>query len=229
MKKNLRNNSIVTNEFKLVFGAIALNIGIRDPLELRDFDNIFTFLKRNYGGLNLQEIAEAFDYYSAQRLDFKDSHFNSFDQVFVGKVLKSYQNQKQKERLKPKLIGGQEQRVESTFNEKKSHFEWLLNEIFLDVSKRNGKAGEFPKTLICNWKDCFDYMISEGMLKEKEGQELIKRLEEVKNLSILEDKSKTKSLSASIKIKINGGGKPMSYYRFEVMDWFKANKEQLTF
>ena len=37
------------------------------------------------------------------------------------------------------------------------------------------------------------------MLKEKEGQELIKRLEEVKNLSILEDKSKTKSLSGLIK------------------------------
>ena len=54
------------------------------------------------------------------------------------------------------------------------------------------KLESFLKQLICNWKDCFDYMISEGMLKEKEGQELIKRLEEVKNLSILEDKKQNK-------------------------------------
>jgi len=229
LKKNLRSSSIVTNEFKLVFGAIALSIGIREPLELRDFDNIFTFLKRNYGGLNLQEIAEAFDYYSAQRLDFKDSHFNSFDQVFVGKVLKSYQNQKQKERLKPKLIGGQEQRIESTFNEKKLHFEWLLNNVYLDESKRNGRKGEFPEVTICNWKDCYDYMISEEMIKEKKGILLTKQLEKVKNLVTLEDTNPRKSFSSAVIGRINSGSKPMSYYRFEVMTWFRENKEQLTF
>lgn len=229
MQKQFRKYTIASKDFKTTLQAIAYNIGIREELDLHDLDSIFRYLSKYFGGLSLTSIVEAFDLYSCQQLEFKGGHFNSFDRVFIGRVLKSYEKYKSAQYVKPKLVGGVVQRHESTFQEKKIHFEWLLNSVFLEDSKRTGKAGEFPRTLICNWKDCFDYMISEGMLKEKEGQELIKRLEEVKNLSILEDKSKTKSLSASIKIKINGGGKPMSYYRFEVMDWFKANKEQLTF
>lgn len=186
-------------------------------------------MSKYFGGLSLTSIVEAFDLYSSQQLEFKGGHFNSFDRVFIGRVLKSYEKYKSAQYVKPKLVGGIEQRIESTFQEKKSHFEWLLNSIFLEDSKRYGKTGEFPKTIICNWKDCYDYMKIEGMLKEKEGQELKKRLEEVKNLAILEDKSKTKSLSGLIKIKINAGSKPMVFYKYEVLEWFKQNKEQLTF
>lgn len=234
LSKRIKDSAIVTPDFKVVFQTIAYDIGIREALDLNDLDAIFNYVQKFFGLMSLENMRDAFDMYSAQELDFRDSHFNQFDKVFVGKVLKSYNEKKKKEAVKPKLHQPIP-RVESGWNEKKSHFEWLLNDVFLDDTehkkgkKRNGKRGEFPQTIICNWKDVYDHMVSESMIKEKQGFELAKRLEDVKNQVILEDKSKTKSLSGSVKIKIEAGSKPMAYYKYEVIDWFKENKGQLTF
>lgn len=224
----LGNQSKISPSVQAMIYAMNL-IGFNpENIEKSSLDTIITYIKNNYKGLSLKEFKEAFDLAVAGKLDFNYHSSKNFNTLYVSNVLQSYKRYQQSENRKNKLHKPEE-RVKSTFEEKKSHFEWLLNDIYLDDSKRNKKRGEFPDILICNWKDVYDYMLSEGMIIEKQGIALTKRLEEVKNLVMLEDKSKTKSLISSVKIKINGGNKPMSYYRFEVMDWFKANKEQLTF
>jgi hypothetical protein len=104
IEKRFKDSPIASKQFKASLLAICYNLGIRDIPDDKDLDNRFNFLKRNFGLLRINDIDISFELYSAQELDFKDSHFNSFDNVFIGKVLKSYQEWKQKEAKKPKLL-----------------------------------------------------------------------------------------------------------------------------
>lgn len=224
--RRLKDSAIVNQSFKDVFQKISYDIGIKEPLDLNDLDNIYTYIKRFNGLLSLKDVVDAFDMYSAQELEFKDSHFGSFNKVFVGKVLKSYAKKKEGEAVKPKLHQPIP-RVDSGFNEKKAHYEWLLNDIYLN-EKHEG-IGKFPYVLLCNWKDVFEYMVSEQMIIEKSGVAFKKRMEEVKLFAQIEDKNPKKNISAASIVRINSGSKPMIYYRFEVTEYFKENREQIMF
>lgn len=97
-----KDKIIVDKLFSELLHNLCYELGIREALEKRDVDSIFTYLTRNFGLIKLEQINEAFDLYSSQQLDFKDSHFNSFDRIFIGKVLTSYYKFKDTSRKKPK-------------------------------------------------------------------------------------------------------------------------------
>lgn len=221
----LRTKSIVTNDFKIILQTVAFDIGIRQALTLEDLDSIFNFLKKNFGATTLQDITDAFDLYSAQKLDFKDGHFNSFDKVFVGKVLKSYNDKKDKDRVKPKQFEPQKKIVWG-WNEKKDHFNWLLNEVFL-TDTENSDFGEFPNIVIASFKDIFDYMETEGMIVKMEGQQLKTRLKQIETMVNSGIKNNNKKVSYDALINTNKGDLPPSYYRYEVMDYFIKNRIEL--
>lgn len=177
MQRRLQNAIIVTQEFKNVFDTIVFNIGIKETLELNDFDRIFNFLQRNFGLITLSQINEAFDLYSAQKLDFKDSHFNSFDNVFIGKLLKAYNEYKNEKQRKPpkieykpvegvKMRNGQvDNRTPYSLEAGKSAFEWTKEQILKD--------GKLP--YIADWINACRYMEETGIIKldaaEKEVME----------------------------------------------------------
>jgi len=219
MQKRLLNAIIVTSDFKTVFDNIILNIGINETLELSDFDRIFSFLQRNYGLLTLLEIAEAFDLYAAQKLEFKEHHFNSFDNVFIGKVLKSYGGWKSGETQKPK-IRKPEEKYDWQMWEKEKHFNWLKDDVFLDESKRNGRRGEFPKITVASWKDVYEWMLHQRMTIEPMGSDLEERIKRC-NARARSEKSDSNPFS-NIGQK-SDGKKSTAYYRYQVMDYFIEN------
>jgi len=215
----LQNAIIVNNHFKEVFDKILLDIGIREPLDLNGFDSIFTFLKRNFKEMTLDEIALAFNYYSAQALDFKESHFNSFDHTFISKVLKSYKDKKEYDAKKPK-IANQEEKYVWQMHEKESHFNWLKDDVFLETSERNGKRGEFPGIVIASFKDIYEYMLDQRMTIEPMGDTLKQRISACNARARVE---KSDSDSFVRVVNKSDGIKTAAYYKYQVMDYFREN------
>lgn len=180
---------------------------------------------RYFGGLTLINLNEAFDLYSSQQLDFKGAHFNSFDKVFLGKVLNSYQNHKNKERSKPKQFSSNQKHIWS-YEEKKSHFNYLLNDLFLKESKGTGRQGEFPNFFMAAFKEVHEYMRAEGYIKTLEGDALKKRLQEIRAKEMISSQNvkRSKIISAD---DIENGRLTSIYYRYEVLEWFEKNKDKL--
>jgi len=78
------------NFFGEVWNSAAFTIGIRNPLVPDELRIIHEFLLEHFKTITLNDVREAFSLYSAQKLTFKDSHYNSLDNTFIGKVLTSY-------------------------------------------------------------------------------------------------------------------------------------------
>lgn len=89
----------LTDEWKqltdVVF-ACAFCIGIKDPPSKSALLIYAQFIQSQFKDLNPLEVKEAFDMYAAEALDFKSPHFHSFDNVFIGRVLKSYMRDRNK-------------------------------------------------------------------------------------------------------------------------------------
>ena len=129
----IRDKKIVYPEFKVELQTICYGIGIRTALDSHDLDSIFNFISRNFGGLTLKEVILAFDLYSGQKLFFTESHFNSFDLTFIGKVLKSYSvykiNQKS---IKPMESEGTKQLTRPKMTKEENAlqwYEWMESEV----------------------------------------------------------------------------------------------------
>lgn len=213
-----KDKIIVTPDFTEIVNNISYGIGIREPLDAVDIDNVFSYLVRNFKLLSLKDVAEAFDLYSAQRLEFKESHFNSFDRVFIGKVLTSYEAHKKAERklFEHRYQKPTETRKSWSMHEKKQHFEWLKG-IYLEESERNGKAESFPEVLIASFKEIYEYMIHENLIKEKSGIELSKSI----RLYSMSEKTRSKSPFEGVVKQDSKGKIPPYFFRNEVLNFFK--------
>lgn len=213
-----KDKIIVTPDFTEIVNNISYGIGIREPLDAVDIDNVFSYLVRNFKLLSLKDVAEAFDLYSAQRLEFKESHFNSFDRVFIGKVLTSYEAHKKAERklFEHRYQKPTETRKSWSMHEKKQHFEWLKG-IYLEESERNGKAESFPEVLIASFKEIYEYMIHENLIKEKSGIDLSKSI----RLYSMSEKTRSKSPFEGVVKQDSKGKIPPYFFRNEVLNFFK--------
>ena len=157
------------NLFSEVWNSIAFKVGIREALVPEELKIIFEFLYNHFKLFSLNELREAFDYYSAQKLNFKDSHYQSLDNVFIGKVLTSYKEFISNElRTKPKKISHSKIK-ELTFEEIK--FEAVQ-------SLKDYKEGNDLKKY--NWIFIYNYYKDKGLIKfegnqAKEFQDQVKR------------------------------------------------------
>ena len=110
-------------------------------------------MQKHFKRFSLNDLREAFSYYSAQKLNFKDSHYQSLDNVFIGKVLTSYEEFLANERRKPKQIEV-EKIKELTFDEIKYEAEQSLKDF------KDGKS-----IVNYNWTFIYNYYKSEGKIK----------------------------------------------------------------
>ena len=225
----IKDKAIVTPKFKEVLQTICYNIGIRDALDLNDQDSIFNFIGRNYGLLSLNDLIEAFELFSADKLKFADprfGHYGSFDLTFIGKVLKAYTVYKTEKEVKPKVFELTNPNPVGS-EERERAFYWVKFN-FLDDSVRNGSKGSFPEIIICSWKDAYLHMIEKGMLTSLTDIQLQSRLKEAERKAEIEASNPRKRLSNSIGSQSNGiDEKTMLFYKYEVCEWFYKNKNEL--
>ena len=78
------------NAFTETWNKIAFNLGIREKLADFELQLIFDFVSKYFKTLTLQDMSDAFGLYSAQKLNFKNSHYQSMDNSFIGSVLTAY-------------------------------------------------------------------------------------------------------------------------------------------
>lgn len=74
----------------------SFTAGIREPLEAAEVHFVLNFLKNQFKDFSFTEVQEAFDLYSAGKLEFFESHFQSFTNDFISKVLISYKKYRNK-------------------------------------------------------------------------------------------------------------------------------------
>jgi len=74
----------------------AFTCGIREPLHAAECSFALNFLKNQHKDFSFEEIQEAFEFYAGMKLEFKESHFQSFTNDFISKVLFSYKRYRNK-------------------------------------------------------------------------------------------------------------------------------------
>ena len=189
-KKGFENYSFEErNLFSEVWNSIAFRLGIRESLVPEELKIIFEFMQKHFKRFSLNDLREAFSYYSAQKLNFKDSHYQSLDNVFIGKVLTSYKEFIAEElRRKPKQV--ETTKVKGlTFDEIKFEAEQSLKDF-----KENKNIDGY------NWMFIYNYYKAEGEIKfegneANEFQEVVRK-EILKEVEI--EKSKGKKGTATL-------------------------------
>jgi len=158
------------NLFSEVWNSIAFKLGIREQLSKPELIIIFEFLQNHFNLFSLNDLREAFDYYSAQKLTFKDSHFQSLDNVFIGKVLTSYKDFISNElRRNPKNTIENSKVKELSFDEIKYQAEQSLKDY-----KEGNDLSKYSFIYIYNYLKSEGLIIFEGT-QAKEFQEKVKR------------------------------------------------------
>jgi hypothetical protein len=203
------------NLFSEVFNSIAFQLGIRDSLSDPELEIIFNFLKRHFKLFSLNDLREAFSYYSAQKLQFKDSHYQSLDNVFIGRVLTSYREFISGElRRNPKQVETKETKA-LTFDEIKFEADQSLKDF------QEGKdLSKYSFIFIYN------YYKEKGLIKfegsqAKEFQEKVKR--EILNEVDLQKKEGKKGTATLLLLQI----KTLFYgecKRRAVLEYYKSIK-----
>ena len=74
----------------------AFTCGIREPLHAAECSFALNFLKNQHKDFSFEEIQEAFEFYAGMKLEFQESHFQSFTNDFISKVLFSYKRYRNK-------------------------------------------------------------------------------------------------------------------------------------
>ena len=192
---------------KLLFGC-SYTIGVSNPPEPEMLQSICRILKNQHPDVNASEVMEAFDMYAGQKLDFKTSHYNSFDALFVSNVVTSYKRYRATELSKIKRV---------TFDESKSRVEkaellaYYERELFQ-------KFNEFKKTKQLNW----DLMKSNALYKQLEEMGVIEISVEEKKL-IASDVLKSIKLNIASIVK-DGKAKKNLDGEFDIDKTFFQNK-----
>lgn len=188
---------------------------------------IINTIRRSFPRTTLSEFREAFEIGITGELDVNLQTYQSFNSLYVSNVLQSYSRYKMKQKSKPKVFEIEAPK-QSTEYEKKRAFDIIKDEIFLKEDDRNGKRGEFPDLTLASWKDAYNYMIENGMLKELTGEALKEKIKAaVIQFRSEETNPKKRIANALNKKAINCDEKTMFFYRLEVMEWFNNNVNQL--
>lgn len=189
---------------------------------------IINNIKENHKDISIENLREAFELGANGKLDVNLNTYQSFNTLYASNVLGGYRRYKRnKIQLDKFKLPAPKGKFSWSMQEKKGHFEWLRDEVFLDDSKRNGSKGTFPDVLIASFKDIYDYMLSERMLNELMGKQLEERIEEAIRIEKSETKNPKKSIGTTINNSRNDGNAPACFYKLEVKSWFKQKKQQL--
>lgn len=150
------------NVFSETWNGVAFNIGLRNKLSEFELKEIFNFVSTYFQKLNLSDIREAFGLYSANKLSFMVNgkrqttvgHFQSFDNVFIGAILKSYTDYSNYEnQIKSMETVDIKKEIATSENSKES----------FDMIEGCYKGGKEP--WIANWNFAFKYMESEKIIE----------------------------------------------------------------
>ncbi len=189
---------------------------------------IINNIELNHKNISVGNFREAFELGANGKLDVNLNTYQNFNTMYVANVFGAYRRFKiNKRKLDTFKLPEPENNKQWEMWEKKKHFEWLRDKVFLESSKKNGSSGQFPEILIASFKDIYDYMLSERMLNEKMGVELKDRIAEAERAEVLEQKNPKKAFGMSLNKKRNDSKIPPCFYKLEVVDWFKLNKNKL--
>lgn len=124
-------------EIVLKFLEISKRLGINNPPENWALADLARFTIENFKDFSFSEILKACDYWSAQKLEFKDGHFQNLSPQFMGQLLTSYRSYRNKALFKfHKEMEAAEEQKEPTEEEKKAiHTEYLQKILFEPYEK----------------------------------------------------------------------------------------------
>jgi hypothetical protein len=92
------SNDLTSGEWKpllVILSRFGYSTGLKSIPDNRELELILNFVKREFPDFTKEECDEAFSLYLAQKLEFKDSHYNSFSSLFIGNILNSYRTYRQ--------------------------------------------------------------------------------------------------------------------------------------
>ena len=167
----------------------AVQVGINGSMDDLTINLLLDFVKKYYSNLQINQYAEAFELYAAQKLDFKEKPYNNFSTIFVGLILNSYKEYLRRANLKPKAYIPPSHQIENKVNAAEE-----MEKAYNFIEKVYKEKGEFP--IIANWSDAFIYAELKGFIKlsVKDKQEL-----KMQVLSIINSKQLQKRLDTGIK------------------------------
>lgn len=153
------------NLFSEVWNSVAFTIGIKKPLIEQELKIIYDFLTEHFRSLSLEDVREAFSLYSAQKLDHKNSHYQSLDNSFIGCVLSSYKRYKSLEYVINQNKLETKEPLQLVYSTKIGEDSYkFIGQVFKDT-------GEEP--MIANWKHAFYFMWDKEMFDVREYQQFI--------------------------------------------------------
>lgn len=92
------NNDLTHTDWKPLTESInvfSFSTGLKERPKQIEIDIILRFVKSQFPDFTKEECDEAFSLYLARKLEFTESHFNSFSSLFVGNILNSYRTYRQ--------------------------------------------------------------------------------------------------------------------------------------
>jgi len=197
-------------------------------IDNNSLDIIINSLVRSHKDITIDKFKEAFELGANGKLDIDLNTYQNFNTLYVSNVLNAFRRYKISETKRSKFNLPEPKQINQwSYADKKKHFEWLRDSIFLDESKSNGSKGTFPTVLIASFKDVYDYMLSEGMVNELTGNELADKIAEAIRIDKSEQKNPKKSFNSIVKVSKDNDIKPGCYYRLVVFEYFKSNKLNL--
>jgi|GEM_PF-6039500 len=178
------------NTFAQTWNKIAFSIGIRKKLSDPELGIILEFMQEFYKTLTLKDVSKAFGLYTANRLDFNDSHYQSLDNLFIGKVLDSFKEWQRKENAKPKPIEPAKQLAEPK-EDFKAHFDF--------VKRIWESESQLPKMF--NVKGLFVWMEDQGMIKlsDPEKVEIFEQVKAETEAQIKNERAKMRPINDLMK------------------------------
>jgi hypothetical protein len=183
-------------------------------------------IKTNFKDITNEELFKAFELSMLGRLDYKIESNKKLSPLFCANVLQSYKRYRRFNPIQRKELPNSEKKHISTYNEKKSHYEWLVKDVFI-AEGHDSMVGEFPQITICNFKDVFEYLETEEKIFKLQCQALKDRLKQIESLVNSDIKNPLKKVSYQNLIQTEKGDLPATYYRYEVIKWFNDNRNEL--
>ena len=192
-----------------------------ENMNRESLDRMIEYIQTNFPRLSMEDFKTAFELGVRGDLEIDLNTYQNFHTLYVSNVIQAFKRyqlkQNRNQKFAPKLI---ERLSDWTPSEKESHFNWLLN----DVYKKNHCS--FPEILVCSFKDVFDYMVQKNYLKELTGENLKKRIEQIKRTEQVEQRKKG-NFGDSVNSLINKSEVPSALYKSEVMEWFYNNRHKI--
>jgi len=208
----LREKTTLFDEFETTINGVCFSIGIPEALSRFEQGIVFNFIQGQFGGLTLENIVEAFTLYSANKLDFKTSHFGKFDNKFIGDVLHSYSVEVAKKQTRTKVNPEPVKRIKYSPEVGEESFEFIKS-----VFEKDKKP-----PFIASWTFAFNWMWSQKIIVLEDFEiEAIKNT--VKNDAKVQMKQRRlqgKDTSKLMSMIQNGDGLKFECHKKCVIDYF---------